>query len=68
MTYPGMEFIDGLAQERRNSSALAMELRLPAPTHRYIAFYSIKTPRIRTYLQHTHIVHIHIYVYLKTCI
>ena len=29
-------YIDDLLQERRNSSALAMELRLFALTHRYV--------------------------------
>ena len=33
-------YIDGLVQERRNSSALAMELRLYCSNHRYVILYS----------------------------
>ena len=34
-------YIDGLVQERRNSSALAMELRLSWTTHRYLELHDI---------------------------
>ena len=34
-------YIDRLLQERRNSSALAMELRLSCTTHRYVVSEAI---------------------------
>ena len=39
------KYIDGLVKERRNSSALAMEFRLFAFTHRY-AFYASASPKL----------------------
>ena len=57
------EYIDGLEQERRNSSALTVELRLSCANPSILGHFNVEA--MVSSAQHPQKIYIHLYIYIK---